>query len=127
MTLDDLEHGTIREEFDEARIHFVLVCAARSCPRLRRTALTGKNLDSVLERAAEEFVPRATELEGEGDDRRIVTSALFDWFEEDFEEAAGSVQKYLKQYFDDPKVRAALDDEDVEIEFRDYDWSLNAQ
>ncbi|MFB6263477.1 MAG: DUF547 domain-containing protein, partial [Bradymonadaceae bacterium] len=36
MTLDELEHGLIREEFDEPRIHFVLVCAAEACPRLRR-------------------------------------------------------------------------------------------
>lgn len=34
-TLDENEYEIIRERFDEPRIHFALVCAAKSCPRLR--------------------------------------------------------------------------------------------
>ena len=122
MTLDTLEHGLIRKKFDEPRIHFVLVCAAKSCPRLRQQALTADNLEATLQAAAEEFIPRATELT-EG---KIRTSQLFNWFAEDFEESAGSVRAYLAKYTDG-KVKEALGDEEVEVEFTEYDWAVNAR
>lgn len=122
VTLDALEHEIVRKKFSEPRIHFVLVCAAASCPRLRRTALTGENVDDVLESAAEEFIPQVTALE----DGSVVTSALFDWFSEDFVDAAGSVRDYLKKYVDGD-VAEALEDEETDIEFREYDWSVNSQ
>jgi hypothetical protein len=122
MTLDHLEHGLIREKFEEPRIHFVLVCAAKACPRLRTAPLTEDNLESQLSAAAEEFVPAATELK----DGNIVTSQLFNWFAEDFEQAAGSVREYLARYVDGD-VAEALEDEDVEITFREYDWAVNKQ
>jgi hypothetical protein len=122
MTLDTLEHGLIRKKFDEARIHFVLVCAAKSCPRLRQKALTADNLEATLEAATREFVPQATELK-EG---TVRTSQLFNWFSEDFEEAAGSVREYLAEYTDG-EVAEALGEKDVEIEFTEYDWAVNAQ
>ena len=122
MTLDALEHSLIREEFDEPRIHFVLVCAARSCPRLRTDPLEGATLEESLEAAAREFIPEATRLE-EG---KVVTSRLFEWFAEDFEEAAGSVREYLARYTDG-EVAEALGDEETKLGFREYDWSVNAQ
>jgi len=123
MTLDELEHELIRPEFGEPRIHFVLVCAAKSCPRLQRRALTSSNLESTLEAAAGAFIPRVTELDGES----VVTSSLFDWFGEDFEKAAGSVREYLAKYVEDEELEEALADEEAEIDFHSYDWSVNAQ
>lgn len=122
MTLDELEHGLIRKKFAEPRIHFVLNCAARSCPKLRVDALTAANLESTLATATREFVPAATKLE----DGKIVTSQLFNWFAEDFEKAEGSVAKYLAKY-ESGKARKALEGGDVEIEFSEYDWTINSQ
>ena len=46
MSLDNIEHGILRKKFDDPRIHFTLVCASISCPRLRNIGLhrrpTGK-------------------------------------------------------------------------------------
>jgi hypothetical protein len=122
MTLDELEHGLIRKEFAEPRIHFVLNCAAQSCPKLQRDALTAANLESTLARATREFVPAATRLE----DGKIVTSQLFNWFAEDFVKAEGSVAEYLAKY-EDGKVAKALKSGDVEITFSEYDWRINSQ
>ncbi len=123
MTLDHLEHGLVREEFEEPRIHFVLVCAAHSCPPLRQQPLDGETLDATLASATRSFVPEVTELKGED---RVITSRLLDWFADDFEQAAGSVRAYLAQYVGGD-LEEALDREDVEIEFHEYDWSLNDQ
>ena len=38
VSLDQIEHQRIRAAFREPRIHFALVCAARSCPPLRAEA-----------------------------------------------------------------------------------------
>lgn len=120
MTLDELEHGLIRKRFEEPRIHFVLNCAARSCPRLRPDALTASRLERDLEASAREFIPAATRL-AKG---KVVTSQLFNWFAEDFIAAQGSVAAYLSRYVDG-EVRAALKSGDVEITFSEYDWRIN--
>ncbi|MFB6263476.1 MAG: hypothetical protein ABEL76_07615, partial [Bradymonadaceae bacterium] len=83
---------------------------------------TSENLGGFLERAAEAFIPKVTRLEK----GRVVTSKLFDWFAEDFEQAAGSVRAYLQRYLDGD-VADALEDEETELTFRSYDWTINAQ
>ena len=37
-SLNDIEHRILRREFDEPRIHFAIVCASISCPKLRNEA-----------------------------------------------------------------------------------------
>ena len=36
MSLDEIEHKKLRRDLKEPRIHFVVVCAARSCPFVQR-------------------------------------------------------------------------------------------
>lgn len=122
MTLDELEHKKIRPTFSEPRIHFVLVCAAKSCPRLRRDALTEANLERVLDKSAREFIPRATQVKG----GEVVTSQLFNWFAKDFEEDAGSVQAYLAKYTDG-EAKKLLESGDAKVTFSTYDWAINKQ
>ena len=120
MTLDELENQLIRKKFKEPRIHFVLVCGAKSCPRLRRKAMTAKNLNRQLARATKEFLPLATKVEG----NTVTTSQLFNWFAEDFVAAKGSVGAYLAEYIPEHAevLKAAK-----KVEFSHYDWALNAQ
>src|SRR5688500_5159413 len=59
MSLDFVEHEIIRKRFREPRIHFALVCAARSCPPLRREAYTGARLEAQLEEQARIFIARS--------------------------------------------------------------------
>ncbi len=121
VTLDELENEIIRKEFAEPRIHFVLVCAAKSCPPLQRRAATEKNLQGLLESSTKSFVPRATKVK----DGKITTSKLFEWFAVDFEKKEGSVAKYLARYA--PKYKDALLAEDAKIGFGHYSWKLNEQ
>jgi hypothetical protein len=122
ITLDALEHKLIRPTFQEPRIHFVLVCAAKSCPRLRAKAVTEKNLEATLDAAAKEFIPAATTTTK----KSVTTSQLFNWFEEDFENETGSVQGYLAKYTDG-KTKKALKSGDAKLKFSEYDWAINKQ
>lgn len=49
MSLDNIEHGILRQKFDDPRIHFTLVCASISCPRLRNEAYTAAQLEKQLD------------------------------------------------------------------------------
>lgn len=123
MTLDDLEHNkVIRVQFQEPRIHFLLVCAAKSCPRLLSTAMTAVNLEKHLESAAREFIPRATRVDG----NKVYTSQLFNWFKKDFEKHSGSIQAYLTRYVS-ADVAQVLNNGTSTVEFTEYDWSINKQ
>ena len=124
LTLNELEHDeVIRPRFSEPRIHFVLVCAALDCPRLRTTALTAANLEAELAAATAVFVPQATELQEDGS---VQTSQLFNWFAEDFIAHSGSIAAYLRSHLRDDSLRQALESDQVTITFSDYDWSINA-
>lgn len=56
LTLNDIEHNILRKEFDDPRIHFVLVCAAMGCPILENRAFFVEDLDERLDRAAFNFI-----------------------------------------------------------------------
>lgn len=123
MTLDELEHTrVIRAQFQEPRIHFILVCAAHGCPRLRTTAMRAQNLEAQLEAAAGEFINRSTRQIA---DDKIEISPLFQWYAQDFINDAGSIAAYLRKYVRDASLRRILQDDDLQISFSDYDWTLN--
>lgn len=125
-TLDEIEHGIIREEFDEPRIHFALVCAAVSCPRLRREAYAGNRLDRQLDEQARTFLHNPAKNRVPADDETIRLSRIFSWFQGDFGDDAADVQRYLAPYFEGT-VRQQLEDAAYRVRYLDYDWALNDQ
>ena len=78
LTLDDIEHGRLRTDYNEPRIHFALVCAALSCPPLREEAYRGDILDEQLDDQGRAFLndPRENRLERERG--RVHLSKIFD-------------------------------------------------
>lgn len=117
-TLDDIEHEILRTQFREPRIHFALVCASTSCPKLRREAYRGDRLDAQLDAQARGFLddPRRNQF-GPGEEVKL--SSIFKWFSEDFAAAPGSVPAFVRRYHPIPA--------EARIEYLDYDWTLNAQ
>ncbi len=121
LTLDALEHGVIRPEFKEPRVHFVLVCAAKSCPRLQRVAMTEANVTQVMERGAREFVNAASVVKADA----VETSQLFNWFADDFKASAGSPAAYVARYLKDKEAAERLRAGKLKLTFSEYDWALN--
>ncbi|MCR4295249.1 MAG: DUF547 domain-containing protein, partial [Elusimicrobia bacterium] len=56
VTLNQVEHEMIRPVFNEPRVHFALVCAAKGCPPLRSEAYDGSRLDAQLDDQARLFL-----------------------------------------------------------------------
>jgi len=125
-TLDEIEHEIIRRRFDEPRIHFALVCAAASCPPLRREPYTGARLDAQLDDQARTFLhdPAKNRIPAGSD--RIGLSRLLKWYGGDFGSTTEALQRALAPYFDG-SVRRRLADADYAVTYLPYDWTLNDQ
>ena len=121
ITLNDIENRVIRARFDEPRIHFALNCAARSCPPLRAEAYLPAALDAQLEEQTKAFLADRAHNRVEKNHYRL--SRIFDWYAEDFEETAGSVQAFVRPYFVEAGEKVPA--EDAGVKHVDYDWALN--
>lgn len=117
--LNNIEHGIIRKEFEEPRIHFALVCAAMSCPRLRTEAYTASKLDKQLDEEATYFFNNAEKNKIATD--KATLSKLMKWYSGDFKDAAPDIITYVNRY---SKTQMASN---ATIEYMDYSWKLNEQ
>lgn len=122
-TLGQIEHGMLRKEYDEPRIHFALVCGAKGCPPLRAEAYTGSRLEVQLVDQARQFLAETNKNRVSAAERTIYLSPIFKWFAGDFEKSHGSVTAALRPYW----AGNVLATDGFRIRYTDYDWSLNAQ
>ena len=124
INLYDLERDIIIP-FNEPRIHFAINCASASCPILGAAPYVADQLEPQLEAAARAFINDPAKNRFDLAANTASISKIFDWFQADFEHAAGSVQKYLADYVADPEAAARLAQDGFEARYLDYDWSLN--
>jgi hypothetical protein len=87
LTLDEIEHRILRREYNEPRIHAALVCAAISCPPLRREAFTGPQLERQLEDQTNRWLASAVGLRIDPAAATVAISQIFQWFAEDWPRA----------------------------------------
>ena len=129
LTLDDIEHTLLRPYFRDPRIHFAVNCASASCAPLPRWAFRGEDLDRQLDQRARLFLSdaRNVRIEGETVDAvallRLVRRRLHDRGMEAARRHHSRVHRALRQ----PRGRERLrSGGELEVEFFEYDWSLNA-
>jgi len=114
-SLDQIENKIIRPQFKDGRIHFAVNCAAKSCPTLLNGAFLPSKLSSQLEKQTKKFVNNsAYNSISEGS---ATVSKIFKWYAEDFGDLKTFLNKYSTQ-----KIGA-----DTNIEYNEYDWSLNGK
>lgn len=116
--LNNIEHNIIRKQFDEPRIHFALVCAAKSCPSLLNEAYTAQRLNEQLSTQAKKFIQHT--------EKNIITqhevklSRIFSWYKGDFTHQT-SLIGFLNLYAE-IKINP-----EAKITYLDYNWQLNEQ
>ncbi|MEG4352056.1 DUF547 domain-containing protein [Microcoleus sp. LAD1_D3] len=120
-SLNQIEHGILRQEFAEPRIHFALVCASVGCPLLRRGAYFPESVRTQLEADASRFIHNPDKVRYDAQKKTLYLSKIFKWYGEDFVKAAGSVAEYVGGYLG---PEAAVGD-GWAIVFLPYDWNLN--
>ena len=133
VTLDQIEHGILRPEFADARVHMAVNCASKSCPPLRGEPYLGANLDRQLDDAARRYLasPAGTRVDG----NRLLVSKIFEWYGGDFVKQYAAmhpgpgpatdraIRAFVERY--GPPAAAAAARAGATIRFLDYDWSLN--
>jgi hypothetical protein len=128
-----VENDIIRKTYRDSRIHFVLNCASESCPVMRPALPHGKELESLLQQAAVDFVTDTDNVCIDSDRGKIFLSAIFKWFRSDFLNdlrrrglpTGWGLIDYVASVAP-PDLKEELDElSDFDIVFREYDWALN--
>jgi len=128
MSPDDLEHGLIRKEYKESRIHFGVNCASISCPPLRAEAFVAERLYAQLDEQAKLFFMNDKENRFDAKSKTLTLNPILDWFDEDFTTSGpeGHVS-YVAKYHSE--LARALDQGlkagQISVKFGYYDWNLN--
>lgn len=123
-TPDEIEHQILRKKFRDPRIHFAIVCASTSCPKLRTEAYVAERLDQQLEDAARQFVNDPTR--NQFDRQPIALSMIFKWFAQDFIDYAGSVKSFLQRFVAEEN-KSIIASHSGDPQYLEYNWTLNAQ
>jgi len=133
MTLNDLEHNYIRK-LGDPRIHFAIVCAAKSCPLLASYAFEPDKVGLQLDERVRLFMQRSDKFFYCFDCKKIKISKILEWFYGDFSRFAvdgtrsykryAGVMGFFLNYFNEDLRQKALKDK-PSIDFLQYDWFLN--
>ena len=140
FSADDIEHGMLRGnrrhpylpftqfakgdpremmsiEDPDPRMHFALVCGARSCPPI--SAYDGEQLDAQLDLAAAAFI-NGIGAQFDPEAKILFLSRIFKWYAGDFGGREGAL-RLVDQYLD-----TSVDIAGARIRYLPYDWSVNS-
>jgi Protein of unknown function, DUF547 len=122
MSLDDIEHNTLRKQWREPRVHYAVNCASIGCPNLGRRGWRAPSLEADLTSAARAFVnsPRGVRVVRPG---QVRVSSIYQWFKVDFGNNDAGVLAHLRQYAAAPLLAQLAD---ARIVGTDYDWAINS-
>jgi hypothetical protein len=121
-SLYDYENDVIRL-LGEPRVHFVLNCMVRDCPRLPQTVFVAERLDADLNRLTREFFNKDKHLRLDDTKRVVFVSEILDFYTEDFVSSGETedLLSYINSYRDNAISV------DYRVAFIDYDWTINQQ
>ena len=138
FSLNDMEHGILRKNRrgpfsiagpflpwdsrrrlmppgNDPRIHFALVCGSRSCAPIE--FYDPDRIDEQLDQATRSFV-NSSEVIVFPEEKRVLLSEIFRWYERDFGGSAGVIE-FLCRHMAAEESREFLQEHSF------YDWDLN--
>jgi glutaredoxin len=150
FTLNDIENGVLRANrrapfgffrpfsrsdprsaialaFHEPRIHFALVCGAKSCPPIK--TYQASHIHEQLTLATQGFFEMRDNFDINESKRSISVSKILDWYSSDFGKSSLEIASWIASFLS-PERRAVLqgiiDSGRITIDYRPYDWSTNS-
>jgi len=148
FSLNDIEHGILRSNAkppysrrtqfsrndprlpfilkkSEPRIHFALVCGARSCPAIK--LYDAEHIDEQLDLAARGFLESECELNENKKEIRL--SKIMDWYHGDFGATHQEMLRWVCKYLPEDKAHVIdswlNNNVKFKLSFMQYDWSSN--
>ncbi len=142
LTLNEIEHDVLRLQnapeadrvaFVDPRIHFAVNCASIGCPVLQPEPFTETNLERLYEAGVRDFMSADRNYRIDG--KTWSVSQLMDWYGSDFllhhakggNSVSDSLGHFFAAYETDETDASLLRSGGFEIEWLEYDWSLNKQ
>jgi hypothetical protein len=136
-TLNKIEHGIIRQQLADPRIHFVLVCASVGCPYLENRAFEAAVLNERLDQAGYNYIYESRNIRIDRARKVVSLPQIFDWFKEDFEkgtkyrhlfekqpENLAGILSWIYRYANEEDRKFLLTN-DYRVTYLYYDWALN--
>ena len=121
INLDSIEHKVLRK-MNEPRIHFAIVCASHSCPRLHMRAYDPQHLEAQLAHNTKNFFANPENFRWDG--RTFHMNEIIQWFGSDFGATQADRLRYLSTYLPANAQAAALQNAGS-IAYLPYSWNLN--
>lgn len=119
LSLNQLEKERLYPFANDPRLHFVLVCAAVSCPKLASFAYTPKDVEEQVEEQTKATLNDGEFIKVKGS--KVELSEIFRWYEKDFKKDGKSVLAFINTYREEKfpvKTR---------VGYYTYNWNLNTQ
>lgn len=116
LTLNDIENKKVRI-YKDARIHFALVCAAKSCPKIPNFAFKPETLNSQLSSRASIACNDSYFIRLKS--KTVYISEIFKWYKEDFLLKNKSVLEYINSF------RKKEIPSSYKVQYYTYNWNLN--
>jgi len=124
--LEQIEHEILRK-MGEPRIHFAIVCASISCPRLLNEAFTADRLDEQLPLNTKVFFTNPGNFQFDAGRRQMQLSSILKWFGDDFGNGQAAQLKTIASYLPTREAYDAAIANAASVTYLDYDWGLNDQ
>jgi hypothetical protein len=108
----------------DPRVHFALVCGARSCPPIG--FYDAEQIDFQLQLASASFI-NSPQVKIFAEKRLLSLSMIFKWYRSDFGGGERSLLDILLTYLDEGAKKDFLKEnkDRIRIQYQEYDWSLN--
>lgn len=120
MTLNALEIKKLVLTYKDPRIHFVLACAAKSCPPLASFAYEPGQLDQQLDTRTKLSLNNKDWLRLNAGNKTVSISKIFDWYKKDFTmNGENTVLEFINKYRSTP-IPASY-----RVSYYEYNWGLN--
>ncbi len=121
MTLNELEKENLLKVTGDEKLHFVLVCAAVSCPPIATFAYRPENLDAQILERTQMALSNDEFIQVDDSKKTVGISEIFKWYPGDFKDKADNIIAYINQYRTN-KIPA-----NYKTTYYTYNWTLNAQ
>jgi hypothetical protein len=110
----------------DPRIHFALVCGARSCPPIG--FYEAEQIDFQLQLASESFI-NSSRVKILPQEATIFISKIFQWYKTDFGGSDSALIDFLLNFLDEGKHKTFLQQnrDKIRIRYQPYDWNLNQE
>ncbi len=119
LTLNALEIKKLLQPYKDARFHFALACAAKSCPPLASFAYTPAKVNQQLDERTVLALNNKEWIKVYPNQKKVELSKIFEWYKADFTTQGLSSIEWINKYRNEKIPNT------YSVGYYEYNWELN--